>query len=206
MDTEKNYYITIERTFLSKIEIKDSKFITYLFPINKPEEVKPILENLWKEHTSAKHICYAYRFDENNYYYYDDGEPSGTAGLRIFTAMRLKNLTYAAIFVVRYFGGTKLGIGPLARAYFDSALGVINKAELVKKYFYKYFEVELNYGQFEKLKSSILKFSLEKPSFNFSDKIIISLSVKQSEVDLFQRFLKNNQVLFRIIDDKSNSF
>lgn len=73
MDTEKNYYITIEKTFLSKIEIKDSKFITYLFPINKPEEVKPILENLWKEHTSAKHICYAYRFNENNYYYYDDG-------------------------------------------------------------------------------------------------------------------------------------
>lgn len=206
MDHEKDYYITIEKTFLSKTEIKDSKFIAYLFPINRAEETKSILQNLWKEHSSARHICYAYRLNENSFFYYDDGEPSGTAGLRIFTAMKLKNLTHAAIFVVRYFGGTKLGVGPLARAYFDAAMEVINKAELVKKYFSKYFKVELNYNQFEKLKSSIVKFSLEKPSFNFSDKIIITLPVKQSEVDLFQRFLKENQVPFQLVDDKNNSF
>ena len=103
----------------SFLEIKKSKFYAYLFEVKSQEEVLSIYENLKKEHKKSTHICYAYKIvcGQEFVKFNDDGEPSGTAGRPILNVIEKKNLSNVVIFVVRYFGGTKLGAGGLVRAY-----------------------------------------------------------------------------------------
>ena len=101
---------------MSQIEEKKSKFIAYYYQLDDIQDVKSILENLRKEHKKARHIVYAYRFG-NTAGKSDDKEPSGTAGLPLYNILERNDLDNSLLAVVRYFGGTKLGAGPLARAY-----------------------------------------------------------------------------------------
>ena len=100
----------------SKYEIKKSKFYAFNYNVDTIEEITSIIENLKKEHKKAKHIVYAYKIDglEKKF---DDGEPSGTAGLPLYNIINKKNLNHILLVVVRYFGGIKLGAGGLLRAY-----------------------------------------------------------------------------------------
>ncbi len=100
----------------SLYEIKKSKFYAYSYEVDSIDDINHILEVLKKEHKKAKHIVYAYKIDgiEKKY---DDGEPSGTAGLPLYNIINKKNLNHIIIIVVRYFGGIKLGAGGLLRAY-----------------------------------------------------------------------------------------
>ncbi|WP_029513150.1 IMPACT family protein [Mycoplasmopsis primatum] len=111
-------------------EIKKSKFYSYIYEINSREEIQTLNEQLKKEHKKARHICYAYTFFENssqNSGFNDDGEPSGTAGRPIGKAIEIKNINNIVVFVIRYFGGIKLGAGGLIRAYSKSAHLIIDK-------------------------------------------------------------------------------
>ena len=103
----------------SLIEIKKSKFYSYLYNVNSANDVAKTLENLKKEHKKATHICYAYKIVDGVEIvkFSDDGEPSGTAGRPILNVIEKKNLKNVLICVVRYFGGIKLGAGGLVRAY-----------------------------------------------------------------------------------------
>lgn len=109
----------------NQIEVKKSKFIGYFYEIDEVNEIKEIIENLRKEHKKAKHVVYAYRF-KNTAGKTDDKEPSGTAGLPLYNLLEAGNLNNKLIVVVRYFGGTKLGAGPLMRAYKSAGVSVIN--------------------------------------------------------------------------------
>ena len=97
-------------------EIKKSKFYAYNYSVDSVDEINQIIESLKKEHKKAKHIVFAYKIDgiEKKF---DDGEPSGTAGLPLYNIINKKNLNHILIVVVRYFGGIKLGAGGLLRAY-----------------------------------------------------------------------------------------
>ena len=106
------------------LEIKKSKFIALYYEIDNVLEVKPLLENLKKEHKKAKHFPYAYKIDQN-IKKSDDKEPSNTAGLPILNIIDKNNLNHVLIIVIRYFGGIKLGAGGLTRAYSNSAREVI---------------------------------------------------------------------------------
>ncbi len=106
--------------------IKKSKFIGYLFELSSIEDVDKILEDLKREHKKAKHMPYAYKF-ENTAKKTDDKEPSNTAGLPILNVLERENLNNSMIVVVRYFGGIKLGAGPLLRAYSSTANNLIKK-------------------------------------------------------------------------------
>ncbi len=99
-----------------ELEIKKSKFIAYLYEVKSKEEIKILLENLRKEHKKAKHIPYAFIL-ENTAGKSDDKEPSGTSATPIYQNLERKNLKNRALFVVRYFGGIKLGASGLSRAY-----------------------------------------------------------------------------------------
>ena len=97
---------------------KKSRFFGYLLPCEKVEEVENALKFLWKEHKKATHICWAGRLKSPFYEKaVDDGEPNGTAGRPILNVLQKKEMQNVAIFVVRYFGGVKLGAGGLVRAY-----------------------------------------------------------------------------------------
>ena len=122
---------TINSSYQTKIEVEKSKFIGLLFPLNKEEDFKEILKSLQKEHKKARHIVYAYRIgvkSKSN----DDGEPKGTAGRPLLELLHKKELNNLVLFVVRYFGGIKLGAGRLLRTYVSAGVEVINSAELIE--------------------------------------------------------------------------
>ena len=115
---------------------KNSKFISLIFRVYDKDEVNFYLGEVKNEYTGASHYCYGYVID-NDIRMNDDGEPSGTAGSPILKQIQNNNLNYTLIIVVRYFGGIKLGAGPLTRAYAKAAREVIrndNIIELVKGY------------------------------------------------------------------------
>lgn len=107
------------------IEIKKSKFVAYLYDIDEISEIKEILENIKYEHKKAKHIVYAYKFGSTAGKS-DDKEPSGTAGTPLYNLLEMNNLNNKLLIVVRYFGGVKLGAGPLLRAYKNAGVSVLN--------------------------------------------------------------------------------
>jgi len=100
----------------SLYEVKKSKFYAYNYEVDSISDVNEIIDNIKKEHKKARHIVYAYKIDgiEKKY---DDGEPSGTAGMPLYNIINKKDLNHILIVVVRYFGGIKLGAGGLLRAY-----------------------------------------------------------------------------------------
>lgn len=127
---EKDKYFTIAGVNRSQIKIKGSSFIATVVPAKDRAEAEEILQKLRSEFYDATHNCFAYRFgpDGLDFRYSDDGEPSGTAGRPILFALNKFSLTDIICVVTRYFGGTKLGVGPLARAYSQSAIEALEGA------------------------------------------------------------------------------
>lgn len=116
--------------FQNEIEIveKKSRFLGYLFHCTNVEEIQVALQELKTQHKKATHICYAYSL-KNPFLEkaVDDGEPGGTAGRPILSVLQKKGVTDTCVFVVRYFGGIKLGAGGLVRAYTKTASAVLNE-------------------------------------------------------------------------------
>jgi len=140
-------YKTIEGSAEGLFKDKGSKFIAYMHPISSEEEVKDILQVIKKEHFSARHHCYAYRLGNfgNVYRANDDGEPSGTAGKPIYGQLLSNDLTNVLIVVVRYFGGTLLGVSGLINAYKNAAADAIQNAVLITRIIEDQFLVTFDY-------------------------------------------------------------
>jgi uncharacterized YigZ family protein len=117
--SDQEFYYTIDKTAVAEYKDKGSKFIAYAFPIKDADDFKARLAELKKEHPKASHHCFAYRLglDGNNFRVSDDGEPSGTAGKPILGQIDSKQLVNTLVIVVRYFGGTLLGVPGLINAY-----------------------------------------------------------------------------------------
>src|SRR3954466_2613415 len=113
------FYHTIEQSAFAEFKDRGSRFLAYAFPMQTSDDFKKQLQVLKKEHPKAVHHCFAYRIglDGNNFRVSDDGEPSGSAGRPILGQIDSKNITNAAVIVVRYFGGTLLGVPGLINAY-----------------------------------------------------------------------------------------
>lgn len=135
-----------------EIDIKRSRFIASAYTIASRDEVKDIIDGLWKKHTEARHICYGFIADEagDDFGYDDNGEPSGTAGKPIYSAISAANARKTLIAVVRYFGGIKLGAGGLTRAYRQSAAELIEHAGLVKTERFEVFDAECDGDTYKK--------------------------------------------------------
>ena len=121
---------TINKPVVKQIEVMKSKFIAYLFPLEKEDNFKTMLANLRKEHKKARHIVYAYRVGMKSKSC-DDGEPKGTAGHPLLDLLYKKDINNVALLVVRYFGGTLLGASRLLRTYLQAGVDVINSSELI---------------------------------------------------------------------------
>lgn len=124
MDIEKDTYKTIVKASKEVLfKEKGSKFFGYAFPVSSEEEIKERLENLKKQHHSARHWCYAWQLGKGYEHYRanDDGEPSNSAGMPIYGQLQSFDVTNVLVVVVRYFGGTKLGVGGLIQAYKTAA-------------------------------------------------------------------------------------
>jgi uncharacterized YigZ family protein len=133
--TRDAHYHTIEKPSIAEFKDRGSKFIAYAFPVADVAEFKQRLAELKKEHPKANHHCFAYRLglDGNNFRVADDGEPSGSAGRPILGQIDSKKLTNTAIIVVRYFGGTLLGVPGLINAYKTTAALALESAAIIQK-------------------------------------------------------------------------
>lgn len=131
-----NEHLTIKESKKAKLKEKGSIFIAQAFPVRSEDEAKAHIEAVKKEFFDATHHCFAFRIGKGKneiFKYSDAGEPKGTAGKPILTAIQSKNLTDILVVVTRYFGGVKLGTGGLHRAYHESGLKVLDDCEIIKK-------------------------------------------------------------------------
>lgn len=157
-------YLTIDESVEHTLfKEKGSKFIGYAFPVTNEEQVKKHLEELKKEYHNARHWCYAYKLgiDGAVYRVNDDGEPSGTAGQPIYGQILSFEVTNVLIVVVRYFGGVKLGVGGLIKAYRASAQITLESANIVNKIITKSFIVKCAYANMNKIMRVIKEQKLE---------------------------------------------
>jgi uncharacterized YigZ family protein len=126
---------------------KGSRFYAFAYPVNSEEEVKQKLEELRREYFNARHHCFAYLLGANKLKYraFDDGEPNHSAGDPILGQIRSKNLTNVLLVVVRYFGGTKLGVGGLISAYKTAAEEALMNAFIIECEVMKPVEIIYDY-------------------------------------------------------------
>jgi uncharacterized YigZ family protein len=152
-------YKTITSAAESLFKEKASKFIGLAFPVADETEVKKILDETRKKYFDSRHVCYAYVLGPEKTYYKlsDAGEPSNTAGKPILGQIRAFDLTNVLVIVVRYFGGTKLGVGGLIQAYKQSAFDTLQKTTMVEQEVKKTYNLLCTYENLSKVMKEIKK-------------------------------------------------
>jgi len=181
----------INNSYKSELKIKSSRFIGLAFPVENEDVTVSILEKIRKEYYDASHHCYAYKLLDLNKYS-DAGEPSGTAGIRILNAIEHFNLVNTLVLVVRYFGGTKLGVGGLGKAYFDSAFQTLNKAEIIIKNLYQKILIKTDFQLTQKVYHLFNNSENKILNVNYSDFANFECLVKQE--DITQTIIKLNDL------------
>lgn len=164
---------------------KNSKFYGYAFPITSEEQVKELIEPLRKKHFNAVHFCYAFQIGLEPIYYRanDDGEPNNTAGMPIYGQIQSFGLTNVLVVVVRYFGGTKLGVGGLITAYKTTAQLALENATIIDKTIDIHFLISFEYKNMNKVMRILKEKNIEIVSqeMNLSCKIEIAVRKNNSE-------------------------
>jgi uncharacterized YigZ family protein len=188
---------TIESPSEGIFRDKGSKFIGYIYPIAADSEVKPLLQQLRAEHPKARHYCWAYRLglDAGNFRINDDGEPSGTAGRPILNSLLSATLTNVLVVVVRYFGGTLLGVPGLINAYKAATVEAINNSIIVEKTENIVFNVRCPYLQLNAVMRIIKETELIVRSQTFDLECNFELEVRKATADLLQsKLLQVDQI------------
>ncbi|MDQ1267059.1 MAG: hypothetical protein QG635_2212 [Bacteroidota bacterium] len=179
-------YFTTASVTDSEIKIKGSRFIANVCSANSKSEAEFFLEQIRKQYYNATHNCFAYRigYEGMEYRFSDDGEPNGTGGKPILYAIKKSELSDIIVVVTRYFGGTKLGIGPLARAYSEAAQLALDKTE--KKPVYRTMQVKVfcTYEDFQAVKKLTGDIAVGVEEF-FSDSIELIVQMPISKVDYY---------------------
>ncbi|MHC1704477.1 MAG: YigZ family protein [Tenuifilaceae bacterium] len=162
---------------------KGSKFIALSFHVTNEEEVKEILLKLRKDYHDARHHCYSYiiGFKGEHYRANDDGEPSGTAGRPIHGQIVSRNLTNTLVVVIRYFGGTKLGVSGLINAYKTAASDSLDNAQVITKTINDVYKVTFGYLAMNDIMKLVKDENLDLMEQNFDTSCIITLGVRQSK-------------------------
>jgi uncharacterized YigZ family protein len=193
--TIKDSYKTIIKA--SKGEIfkdRNSKFYGFAFPVINKEEVKDHLENLKKEHYSARHWCYAYQIgtDTIKYRVNDDGEPNNSAGMPIFGQIQSYEVTNILVVVIRYYGGTKLGVGGLINAYKTGAQFALEAANIIEKTINSDFKLTFEYKNMSKVIRILKENQVEIINQKLDLKCLLEISVRKSNsskiIEIFNQF------------------
>lgn len=178
-------YKTITAPAEGLFKDRGSKFIAYAYPIRSEEEVKPILAQLRSEHGKARHFCWALRLspDRAVFRIQDDGEPSGTAGRPILNALLSADITNILIVVVRYFGGTLLGVPGLINAYKSAAIEAIQAAEIVEKTVNDVYELTFDYLSMNDVMRLFKEEQLQILSQEFDNSCSIKFEVRKAQLN-----------------------
>lgn len=161
LPTAKTFYNTIDKPGIAEFKDRGSKFIAHVYPVGSADDFKKHLQELKKEHPKAVHHCFAYRIgtDGNNFRVSDDGEPSGTAGRPILGQIDSKEVTNIAIIVVRYFGGTLLGVPGLINAYKTVASLALQVTPVIQKQIEVNFKIQFDYTRMNEVMMIIKQYN-----------------------------------------------
>ena len=156
-----DYYYTIEKDGYAEYKDRGSKFLAYAFPITDVADFKKRLQELKEEHLKAVHHCFAYRLgiDGNNFRSSDDGEPSGSAGKPMLGQINSKKLTNVGVVVVRYFGGTLLGVPGLINAYKTAASLALQTTPVIQKAIEINYQLQFDYTKMNEVMTIVKKYN-----------------------------------------------
>lgn len=185
-------YKTISKTSEGLFKDKGSKFISYAFPVESEDEIRNIVLAIKKEHHSARHHCYAWRLGHEKLVFRanDDGEPSSTAGKPILGQIQSYDLTNILIVVVRYFGGTLLGVSGLINAYRNAAQDAVLQAEIIEKLVEKQILIEFDYGVMNEVMKIFKDEKLPQTEPKFDLRCQIKTQIRLSELNRIEDGLK----------------
>lgn len=188
----KDTFKTIEKPSEGLFKDKGSRFISYAFPVNSESEISRIVQSIKKEHHSARHHCFAWRIGADKLVFRanDDGEPSSTAGKPILGQIQSFDLTNILIVVVRYFGGTLLGVSGLINAYRTAALDAIHQAKIVEKLLEKWLLIEFDHGTMNEVMKIFKDEKLSQIDPQFDLKCSIKTHIRISESDRIEEKLR----------------
>ena len=176
-------YLTIKTPSEGIYKEKGSKFLAFAYPIFSEEEFKTHLQELKKSHHDARHHCYAFRLGltENEYRYSDDGEPNNSAGKPIYGQILSKNITNVGIVVVRYFGGTKLGVGGLVTAYKEAAADALKNSEIIEQTLNNFYQILFEYPVMSDVMNFIKQHQLNVTQQVFEENCLIEFNIRRTE-------------------------
>ncbi len=186
-------YKTILNVSTGAFSDKGSKFLAYIYPIHSDTEVKEILNTLRKEHPKSNHHCWAYRLgpDRSVFRINDDGEPSGTAGRPILNTLLSNDLTNVLAIVVRYFGGTLLGVPGLINAYKKATADALNDSEIVELTISSVYEISFDHSQMNDVMKIVKEEGLKIRSQVLDSVCTIHLEIRLSTQErILERFKK----------------
>ena len=160
-EKEQHFYFTIDKSSVAEFKDRGSKFIAYAYPISTADDFKQYLLALKKEHSKAVHYCFAYRIgtDGNNFRVSDDGEPSGSAGKPILGQIDSREVTNVAVMVVRYFGGSLLGVPGLINAYKTAASLALQVVPIVQKQIEIKYQLQFDYTRMNNVMMVLKQFN-----------------------------------------------
>ncbi|MCX6152826.1 MAG: YigZ family protein [Candidatus Kapabacteria bacterium] len=189
---KQDYYYTIANKSRVEIKIKGSRFIASACSTASKEEAMAFLEQMRTEFYNATHNCYAYRIGNlgSEYRFSDDGEPNGTAGKPILFILSKFDVSDTTVVVTRYFGGTKLGVGPLARAYSqaaEEALAICLKKQI---WITKQYIIFCTYEDVSNVKKVIEQFSISYEE-EYSDTVRYTAEIPVSQIEEFSQKITN---------------
>ncbi len=181
-------YLTVENKVETLYKEKGSKFFSFVFPVKDLSEVKSILDELKKKYYDATHHCYAYilGFEKEVFRMNDDGEPSSTAGKPIYGQLQSKNLTNVLLVVIRYFGGTKLGVSGLIKAYKTAAAECLSAAMIVEKKVRLSYKVMFPYEKMNAVMSLLKEIKAEQTKHIFETECSMEVLVESSQQNKFE--------------------
>ncbi len=192
-----DHYSTIAKAAEGVFKDKGSKFIAYAYPIASESDVKGLITNLKTEHGKARHFCWAFRIspDRSVFRLNDGGEPSGTAGRPILNSLLSAELTNILVVVVRYFGGTLLGVPGLINAYKMSTQDALNNALRIEKTVNDIYKISFPYLQMNDVMKVIKEDQVEVKSQKFDERCELQVEIRKSRLNqILSRFENLDEV------------
>jgi uncharacterized YigZ family protein len=178
-------YKTILQPSIGEYKEKGSKFIAYAAPVFNKEEWQAYLDKIKKEHPKAQHHCFAFRVGVRGEIYRtnDDGEPSGTAGRPILGQITALELTNILVVVVRYFGGTLLGVLGLIQAYREATADALRQATIVERVVEDLVTLTFDYSKMSDVMNALKMLQIQLLQQDFSEVATLIIAIRQSETE-----------------------
>lgn len=175
-------YFTIASPSEGLFKDRGSKFLAFAYPFTNEAELKPIIEQLKKEHFKAVHLCFAYRLgiDSSQFRVNDDGEPSGSAGKPILNVLLSHQLNNILVVVVRYFGGTLLGVPGLINAYKSATIEAISHAQIIEKTLNDIYEIAFEFILMNDVMKIVKEFNIKINNQLYDNRCIFVLEFRKS--------------------------